>query len=82
MLRLPPFEYLKPGTLAEALELKARYGEDSMCTAGGTDLYPNMERRQFEPHYLIGLRGIPEMSDFEVSRGIRIGVKYPPSRNS
>ena len=73
MLRLPPFEYLKPGTLAEALELKACYGEDSMFTAGGTDLYPNMKRRQFEPHYLIGLRGIPEMSDIEVSRGIRIG---------
>ena len=50
MLRLPPFELLQPATLAEALELKMLHGEDAMYTSGGTDLYPNMKRRQFEPH--------------------------------
>jgi 4-hydroxybenzoyl-CoA reductase subunit beta len=29
--------------------------------AGGTDLYPNMKRRQFEPTVLVGLRGIRDM---------------------
>ena len=30
-----------------------------MLVAGGTDLYPNMKRRQFEPKVLVGLRGHP-----------------------
>ena len=62
MLRLPPFELLQPATLAEALELKKQHGEDAMYTSGGTDLYPNMKRRQFEPHFLIALKGIDELS--------------------
>jgi 4-hydroxybenzoyl-CoA reductase subunit beta len=33
-----------------------------MLVAGGTDLYPNMKRRQFEPRVLVGLRGIRELS--------------------
>jgi 4-hydroxybenzoyl-CoA reductase subunit beta len=32
-----------------------------MLVAGGTDLYPNMKRRQFEPSVLVGLRGIRDM---------------------
>ena len=59
--------------ITEALELKVRYGEDAMFTAGGTDLYPNMKRRQFTPRFLIGLRGIPELKMFEIDEGIRIG---------
>jgi 4-hydroxybenzoyl-CoA reductase subunit beta len=67
MLRLPPFEYLAPRTLAEAVRMKADHGPEAMYVAGGTDLYPNMKRRQFEPCYLVGLRGLPEL------RGIRDG---------
>ncbi|MDP6638599.1 MAG: xanthine dehydrogenase family protein subunit M [SAR324 cluster bacterium] len=74
MLRLPPFEYLKPETLAHALEMKLRYGEDAMFTAGGTDLYPNMKRRQFEPRFLIALTGIQEMKQIEMNQGMRIGA--------
>jgi 4-hydroxybenzoyl-CoA reductase subunit beta len=36
-----------------------------MLVAGGTDLYPNMKRRQFEPKVLVGLAGVPEL------RGVR-----------
>lgn len=32
-----------------------------MYVAGGTDLLPNMKRRQFEPAVLVGLRGIAEL---------------------
>ena len=74
MLRLPPFEYLKPETLAHALEMKLRYGEDAMFTAGGTDLYPNMKRRQFEPRFLIALARIQEMKQIEMNQGMRIGA--------
>ncbi|MBC8258394.1 MAG: FAD binding domain-containing protein [SAR324 cluster bacterium] len=61
MLRLPPFEYHAPKSIAEAVALKAEYGELAMYVAGGTDLFPNMKRQQFTPQNLIGLRKIPEL---------------------
>jgi 4-hydroxybenzoyl-CoA reductase subunit beta len=32
--------------------------EEAMAVSGGTDLYPNMKRRQFEPKVLVGLRAL------------------------
>lgn len=61
MLRLPPFTYLAPQSLTEAVhQLAAHPPDDTMVVAGGTDLYPNMKRRQFEPTTLIGLRQVRE----------------------
>src|SRR5216117_4292074 len=40
-----------------------------MLVAGGTDLYPNMKRRQFEPSVLVGLLAIREL------RGVRGGAR-------
>ncbi len=65
VIRLPPFTYLAPPTLDAAARLMAEHGRDAMLVAGGTDLYPNMKRRQFEPKVLVGLRGLREL------RGIR-----------
>jgi 4-hydroxybenzoyl-CoA reductase subunit beta len=57
MLRLPPFTYLSPRSLPEAVALLAEQEPDAaMLVAGGTDLYPNMKRRQYTPRTLIGLR--------------------------
>jgi len=58
MLRLPPFRYLAPRDLDEATHMLSGEGEAAMLVAGGTDLFPNMKRRQFTPQVLIGLRGI------------------------
>ena len=76
MLRLPPFRYLAPRTLEQAAHLLAREGEQAMPVAGGTDLYPNMKRRQFTPPVLVGLRGIEELRRIEGSpeQGMRIGA--------
>ena len=57
MLRLPPFRYVAPRTAREAARMLADHGPDAMAVAGGTDLYPNMKRRQFTPKVLVGLRG-------------------------
>jgi 4-hydroxybenzoyl-CoA reductase subunit beta len=61
MLRLPTFAYLEPTTLTEALAMKADAGSDGMFVAGGTDLYPNMKRRQQVPKTVITLMGIAEL---------------------
>src|SRR5258706_5139895 len=76
MLRLPPFRYIAPRTLDEAARLLADNGERAMPVAGGTDLYPNMKRRQFTPELLIGLRGLHDLRGItgDPGRGISIGA--------
>src|SRR6266478_4043663 len=61
MMRLPPFTYLAPVSVVDAVKLIADHGPEAMLVAGGTDLYPNMKRRQLEPTVLVGLRGIRDM---------------------
>src|SRR5262249_702534 len=72
MIRLPAFEYLAPRTVGDAVKCLAARGADAMLVAGGTDLFPNMKRGQFEPKTLIGLRGIRELAGG--SGGARLGV--------
>ena len=72
MMRLSPFTYLAPSTVADAARALAEHGSAAMAVAGGTDLYPNMKRRQFEPTVLVGLRGIRELTG--VGGGARDGL--------
>ncbi|HXH81879.1 MAG TPA: FAD binding domain-containing protein [Candidatus Tectomicrobia bacterium] len=65
MLRLPAFSYVAARSLGEAVRAVADAGPDGMLVAGGTDLFPNMKRRQFEPKTLVGLRAVREL------RGVR-----------
>jgi 4-hydroxybenzoyl-CoA reductase subunit beta len=75
MMRLPPFTYLTPRTAAGAARLMAEHGPAAMLVAGGTDLYPNMKRRQFEPTVLVALAGIAELRGVHGSAkdGLRLG---------
>lgn len=76
MLRLPPFRYLAPRDLAEAARALADLGPEAMLVAGGTDLFPNMKRRQFTPRTLIGLRAIAPLRAFRdgTGAGLRLGA--------
>jgi 4-hydroxybenzoyl-CoA reductase subunit beta len=76
MLRLPPFRYLAPNTIEQATNMLVQEGEQAMLVAGGTDLYPNMKRRQFTPQVLIGLRGISALQHISGSpeQGMRVGA--------
>jgi 4-hydroxybenzoyl-CoA reductase subunit beta len=61
MMRLPWFEYRAPATLAEAARILAGEGANAMLIAGGTDLLPNMKRRQMAPKVLVSLKKIKEL---------------------
>lgn len=76
MLRLPPFEYLRPRTVAEAAEMLAAHDGQALAMAGGSDLLPKMKRGQIEPAYLVGLRGLPELAGIsaEADGSLRIGA--------
>lgn len=61
MMRLPPFTYLSPRNVSEAVQMLNDYGSEAMVVAGGTDLYPKMKRRQMTPKFVIGLRRLSEL---------------------
>jgi 4-hydroxybenzoyl-CoA reductase subunit beta len=74
MMRLPRFRYRAPRTVSEAAKILAAEGPDAMLLAGGTDLLPNMKRRQQVPGTLVGLRGIDELRSIESGSGLRLGA--------
>ncbi|MBM3266920.1 MAG: FAD binding domain-containing protein [Candidatus Sericytochromatia bacterium] len=79
MMRLPPFRYLSAGSLDEAVALLAENAPYAVPVAGGTDLLPNMKRRQAEPGVLVALRGVPELIGVrgEAEAGLCIGAMTP-----
>jgi 4-hydroxybenzoyl-CoA reductase subunit beta len=76
MMRLPPFAYLAAVSVADAVKLLAEHGPAAMPVAGGTDLYPNMKRRQFEPRVLVGLRAIRDLAGIRAAArgGLTVGA--------
>jgi 4-hydroxybenzoyl-CoA reductase subunit beta len=79
MMRLPEFEYRSPRTVQEAAEMLARDPAGTMVIAGGTDLLPNMKRRQQVPTTLIGLRQIAQLRATNDGDGLTIGAAVPLS---
>jgi 4-hydroxybenzoyl-CoA reductase subunit beta len=78
MMRLPQFRYRAPRTVADAASWLAE-SPDAMILAGGTDLLPNMKRRQQTPATLIGLRSlrgelatIRQQGDFVIGAGLTL----------
>jgi 4-hydroxybenzoyl-CoA reductase subunit beta len=62
MMRLPKFRYHAPRTVAEAIAIRSDAGPDGTFVAGGTDLYPNMKRRQQTPKVVVGLSRVAELA--------------------
>ena len=75
MLRLPRFRLLEPRSYGEAAQLLAENGAGAldrsrgtstlrvMLVAGGTDLFPKLKRRQFDPDTLVGLAHLSALRD-------------------
>lgn len=64
-----------PASIAEAIEMLARYGEQGRPLAGGTDLVIQINRGRQSPDHLISLSGLPELVGVaETSDAFRIGA--------
>jgi 4-hydroxybenzoyl-CoA reductase subunit beta len=76
MMRLPKFDYRAPREIAEAVKIMAASGPEGQFVAGGTDLYPNMKRRQQTPRTVISVMRVPELNQItgDGKSGIRIGA--------
>jgi len=76
VLRLPRFTLVQPRTVAEAVRARADAGESAMFVAGGTDLWPNMKRRQQTPRTVVALGGVRELAGIRMrdDGGVTIGA--------
>ncbi|MDP9283093.1 MAG: FAD binding domain-containing protein [Chloroflexota bacterium] len=86
MLRLPRFRMVEPTTWTEAATLLREHGAAAsdiasgtpsvpvMLVAGGTDLFPNMKRRQFTPQVLISLGRVKGAREISNGSGLRIAA--------
>jgi 4-hydroxybenzoyl-CoA reductase subunit beta len=69
MLRIAPtFTVATPTTLAEALSLKAAYGDKAALVAGGTDFVPNLKHGLHAPELVISLGGLDELRGLSFER--------------
>lgn len=75
-MRLPKFEYHVPQTIAEAVKIMGNVGPEGQFVAGGTDLYPNMKRRQQMPKNVISVMRLAELNQItgDGASGLRIGA--------
>jgi 4-hydroxybenzoyl-CoA reductase subunit beta len=75
MMRLPKFDYRTPRTIAEAVKIIGDTGPDARFVAGGTDLYPNMKRRQQTPATVISVMRLSELNKIDGDgQGLVIGA--------
>jgi len=75
MMRLPLFAFRAPRTLEEAARILHSEGPSAVPMAGGTDLLPNMKRRQQVPRTLLSLRNIDSLHEGEFGdAGTRLGA--------
>jgi xanthine dehydrogenase YagS FAD-binding subunit len=69
-----PFELFQPATLADALNLLDRYGNDAWIFAGGLDSLDWLKDRIRRPRYVVDLGGLAELKGVrESGGGVEIG---------
>ncbi|MFN2445662.1 MAG: xanthine dehydrogenase family protein subunit M [Vicinamibacterales bacterium] len=74
MMRLPSFRYVAPRTIADAAKWLGQAPGEAMVLAGGTDLLPNMKRRQQTPGVLVALRNVDGLRARHVNGDLSIGA--------
>src|ERR1700730_10548961 len=76
MIRLHKFADCVPREIAEAVKIIGDVGPEAQFVAGGTDLYPNMKRRQQTPRTVISVMRLQELNQItgDGQSGITIGA--------
>jgi len=70
----PSFEYIRPGTISEAVALLGQYGDDAKILSGGQSLIPMMKLRIARPAWLIDIGRIPGLAHIKEEGGyLKIG---------
>jgi carbon-monoxide dehydrogenase medium subunit len=75
--RLPKFQYISSETVDDALSCLVEYRQKARLIAGGTDLIPQLKRREIPiPEYVIDIKGIPGLEEirYDPQFGLKIGA--------
>ena len=64
------FDYLRPDSVAEALECLAQRGDDARVMAGGQSLMPMLNMRLLKPAIIVDIGMLPELDTIRVDRGM------------
>jgi carbon-monoxide dehydrogenase medium subunit len=74
-MKLPPFEYEAPTTVAEAIGLLAEHLDEASVLAGGQSLIPLLALRLARPAVIIDINGLSELSGVSATDGgVAIGA--------
>lgn len=70
-----PFDYARPDTLEELLDVLAELGDDARIIAGGQSLMPMLNMRLVRPEVVVDIGGIGELQGiFNVNGSVEIGA--------
>ena len=75
-LTLPDFQYMKPKTLQEALQLLDEHKDEAKILAGGIGLLAFMKERLVDPRWVVDIKAIDELHTLrdEGAEGLTIGA--------
>src|SRR5690349_22904668 len=74
-MKLPPFAYEAPSTVAEAVGLLVETGDEASGLAGGQSLIPLLALRLARPAVLIDINGVEELAGVSRTNGqVAIGA--------
>src|SRR5262247_434112 len=74
-MKMPPFDYACPATLAEAIALLSTHDGDAKVLAGGQSLVPILAFRLAAPKLLVDLRKLSELRTIKItSDGVALGA--------
>jgi len=68
------FEYHEPTSVAEAVEMAARFGAEGRFLAGGTDLVLQIHRGVLAPCHVVGLHRVPGLAAIEANGRVVLGA--------
>jgi aerobic carbon-monoxide dehydrogenase medium subunit len=74
-MKLPPFEYACPTSIAEAIALLAAHDGEAKPLAGGQSLVPMLAFRVASPSLLVDLRKLAELRQIRITQdGVALGA--------
>jgi len=68
------FQYHEPTSLAEAVDMGARFGAAGRFLAGGTDLIIQMRRGTVAPEHVVSLHRVPGLGAIEANGDVQVGA--------
>lgn len=81
-LTLPDFQYTKPRSLQETLQLLDQHKDEAKVFAGGVGLFAFMKERLVEPRWVIDIKEVNELQGLrdEGAKGLTIGATVTMNR--